>query len=170
MLPLNDAERVYVSIGEDFGASVLSAALLLQMGVKRITARAVSKLHQSILEAMGIGNIILPEVYVADLLSNEAEFPHLKGFYSVTDDVKFVESIVPPVIAGQSIEAVDFPRTFGLQILGVKRPETSKNIIGKKTVIYELLSPDAKLVIQSEDLLLLYGGLSSLKKFKKQFG
>src|SRR5690606_40633871 len=53
-LPLKDTDVVVIGIGEDFGASVMATALFKQMNVKRIIGRAMSPLHQKVLEAIGV--------------------------------------------------------------------------------------------------------------------
>ena len=48
LLPLKNMDIVIVAIGEDFGASLKTVALLKKNGVKHIYARAIDNLHQSI--------------------------------------------------------------------------------------------------------------------------
>ena len=57
-LPLKDADLNIVSLGKDAGASILTVAILKQNGAKRIIVRAISTLHKTVLEAMGITEII----------------------------------------------------------------------------------------------------------------
>ena len=45
VLPLRNVDLVIVAIGENFGASIKTVALLRQAGVKHIYARAIDKLH-----------------------------------------------------------------------------------------------------------------------------
>jgi len=169
MLPLKDADTVFVTMGENFGASILSVALLRQRGVKKLVARATSKLHKTILEALGVDQVIVPEDFAADLLVNEAEFPSMQGSYVVNETHRFVESLTPGILQTQTIGAIDFSTTFGLQLVGIKRPTAEKNFLGVKTLRYDVLSPDSETILQKEDILLLYGNMSSLKKFWKEF-
>lgn len=48
-LPLRECDYAVVAIGEDFGASVMTTALLKKAGVKRIVSRAIDALHLSLL-------------------------------------------------------------------------------------------------------------------------
>lgn len=50
VLPLRNVDVVIVAIGENFGASVRTVALLKKSGVKCLYARAIDKLHEAILE------------------------------------------------------------------------------------------------------------------------
>ena len=46
VLPLSNVDMVIVAIGENFGASIRTVALLKKAGVKHIFARAIDKLHE----------------------------------------------------------------------------------------------------------------------------
>src|SRR5690606_22931815 len=60
-LPLKDCDAVIVAIGEDEGATLMTTALVKQLGVKRIIGRVVSDLQRTIMEAMQIDEYIMPE-------------------------------------------------------------------------------------------------------------
>ena len=49
VLPLKNVDLVIVTIGENFGASIKTVALLRKMGVRNIYARAIDELHRAIL-------------------------------------------------------------------------------------------------------------------------
>lgn len=65
VLPLKNVDLVIVAIGENFGASVKTVALLKKMGVRHIYARAIDRLHESILQGFGIDRILTPEQHAA---------------------------------------------------------------------------------------------------------
>ena len=60
-LPLKAVDLVIVAIGENFGASVKTVAILRKLGVKAIYARAVDDIHQTILEGFKVDRILIPE-------------------------------------------------------------------------------------------------------------
>ena len=55
-----------VAIGHDIEASILAASVLLELGVPRVWAKAVSARHGQILERIGVHRVVFPE---ADRLS-----------------------------------------------------------------------------------------------------
>src|SRR5690606_15016867 len=65
-LPLKECDVVMVCIGEDEGANILATALMKQSKVKRLISRAVSPLHETILEAMQVDEIVHPEEETAE--------------------------------------------------------------------------------------------------------
>ena len=60
VLPLKTVDLVIVAIGENFGASVKTVALLRKLGVKRIYARAVDDIHETILQGFKVDRILTP--------------------------------------------------------------------------------------------------------------
>jgi len=60
-LPLKNTDMAVVCGGSDEGESLLITAMLKKRGVQKITVRSITDLHESVLEAMGITEIIHPE-------------------------------------------------------------------------------------------------------------
>ena len=60
LLPIKNVDLAIVAIGENFGASIRTVALLKKLNVKHIYARAVDTLHESILEGLDIDRILTP--------------------------------------------------------------------------------------------------------------
>ena len=72
-LPLKDADLSIVTLGKDIGASILTVAILKQNGANRIIARAISDLHKTVLEAMGISEIVQLEKEYAEFFATKTE-------------------------------------------------------------------------------------------------
>lgn len=85
-LPLRDLDCAIVAIGQSVESSLRVVAALKELQVKRICARALDTTHRSILAAMNIKHIFIPETYAAYLYASmvtkdsfnvEDEFPGL---------------------------------------------------------------------------------------------
>ena len=74
VLPLNSVDVVIVAIGENFGASIRVVALLKQMKVEHIYARAIDLVHRSVLEAFSLDRILTPEEDAARSLVRLLDF------------------------------------------------------------------------------------------------
>ena len=74
-LPLDEMDCAIVSIGQEMDHSLRVVAALKELGIAKIYARAIDPVHQSILRAMNIQKIFIPECYAArvfaDKLSNK---------------------------------------------------------------------------------------------------
>lgn len=64
-LPLDEIDCAVVTIGQSMDYSLRAVSALKRLNVKRIYARAIDDTHRSILGAMGITYIFIPEVYAA---------------------------------------------------------------------------------------------------------
>lgn len=68
-LPLDDIDCTVVAIGQSMDASLRTVAALKELGVKNIYARAIDQTHRSILAAMSLKLILMPECYAARQLA-----------------------------------------------------------------------------------------------------
>jgi trk system potassium uptake protein len=58
---LGDFNRVVVAIGNDLEASILTTALLAELGIRDIWAKAISRQQATILERIGAHHVVFPE-------------------------------------------------------------------------------------------------------------
>lgn len=64
-LPLDEIDCAIVAIGQSMGNSLRTVATLKELGVAKVYARAIDQTHQSIMRAMNIQKIFIPEQYAA---------------------------------------------------------------------------------------------------------
>jgi len=82
-LPIKDADAIIVAIGEDVGASVVITALAKQMKAKRILCRAISEIHNTILQSIGVDLVLRPEQDSANRLAAVIDLPSVeRAFWS----------------------------------------------------------------------------------------
>lgn len=70
-LPLNEIDCAIVAIGQSMDFSLRAVAALKELSVKNIYARALDDTHRSILKAMDIKKIFIPESYAAKILAQK---------------------------------------------------------------------------------------------------
>ena len=70
-LPLTDIDCTVVAIGQSMDQSLRTVAALKGLGVENIYARALDSVHKSILEAMNISKIFIPESYAAKIFAEK---------------------------------------------------------------------------------------------------
>lgn len=68
-LPLDEVDCVIVSIGQSMDCSLRIVAILKELKVKLIYARALDLTHKSILTAMNIQKIFIPESMAAEIIA-----------------------------------------------------------------------------------------------------
>ena len=72
-LPLSEMECAIVCIGQSMDNSLRTVAALKELGVEKVYARAIDATHQSILQAMQIKEIFIPEEYSARIFADKLE-------------------------------------------------------------------------------------------------
>lgn len=70
-LPLDEIDCAVVAIGQSMDYSLRAVAALKELSVKRVYARALDKTHKSILGAMNIQKIFMPESYAARIFADK---------------------------------------------------------------------------------------------------
>jgi len=163
-LPLKECDYAIVTIGEDFGGSVMTTALLKQAGVKKLVSRAINPLHYKVIEALGVDHILQPEHDAASRFADSILFSGLSNSFDVTDDYKIIEAILPERYDGMLLSEVDFTNRHSLLVLTVIRTEESKSIFGqtqRRKRSLGLPSADQKLL--KGDLIVLFGKLKNIE-------
>ena len=169
-LPLNDCDYIVVSIGEDIGASITSTALMKKHSKGNVIGRAISPIHETILETMGVKKIIHPEASFAKELANQL---CLKGaFKTMLLDKQFeiAEVPLPSKFVGKSIMNGNFRKTYSLNIITILREGEITLLGGKKSVdhcVMGVVSPETEL--KKNDILVLFGKNKDIEAFVEKY-
>ena len=159
LLPLKNMDIVIVAIGEDFGASLKTVALLKKNGVKHIYARAIDNLHQSILEAFNLERILTPEKRAANDLTLELSLNTQCSTFNITK--------APEKFVGHSYRSINFSR-FGLVLISAVRKVTENNLLGLSSSREEILDLERKSMeekIASRDEIIVMGTRKNITDF-----
>jgi trk system potassium uptake protein len=70
-LGVHEMREAVVAIGQDREASILVTALLSELGVGRIWAKALSEAHGRILERVGATRVVFPEAEMGRIVAND---------------------------------------------------------------------------------------------------
>ncbi|MCI9606628.1 MAG: TrkA family potassium uptake protein [Muribaculaceae bacterium] len=130
VLPLKNVDLVIVAIGENFGASIRTVALLKKMGVAHIYARAIDKLHESILEGFDIDRILTPEQRAAEDLVHEMALGSEIESLKIDDNSYVLKFTVPDYFVGMRYSSLDLDRSYGMDLIAVTRLTAGRNMLG----------------------------------------
>lgn len=70
-LPLDEIDCAIVAIGQSMDSSLRAVALLKELKMTPIYARALDLTHKSILKAMNIEKIFIPESFAAEIIAEK---------------------------------------------------------------------------------------------------
>ena len=157
-VPLKDADKVVVAIGENEGAAIITAAIIKKICDVKIISRALSPIHDTVLEAMGIHSIIHPEQDSADRLTKQINFKSTLENYQLDNNYTISEVKAKPEFFGKTLRELDSIDKYHLNLITIIRQIEKKNLIGKKTIIKETIgrtTPDT--VVLENDILVVFG-------------
>lgn len=166
VLPFQEADVVIVAIGENFGASIKTVALLKNLKIEKIYARAINQVHKSVLEAFNIERILTPEEDAARLLVQMLDFGKNVEVFKIDNEYAVIKFMVPDRLEGYFVNKLALQEEFRLKIIGLKRARTVINSIGISITEHDLpnaLVSDEK--IQRQDELICYGRYADFRKF-----
>ena len=170
VLPLNNVDLVIVSIGENFGASIKTVALLKKMGVKHIYARAIDKIHESILEGFNIDRIITPEQRAAADLTHEMELGTDVTSIKIDSQNYILKFKAPSFLIGTPYRDLSLEASFGLSLIAVTRLADKRNVIGvthPEPALIDISGPDIK--IEDGDELTVFGSQKSYRDLYRHY-
>lgn len=164
-LPLAESDIVLVAIGEDLGASVLITALLKKYNVKRIVSRAISPIHKTILEAIGVIEILNPEEDSAERFVTKINLKNVIDSLNISEEYAVMEILIPQKYVGIKVAEADLRKKYNINILTIKQ-DIEKHILSKniyETKIIGVISPEY--IFQANDILIIFGHVADIKKW-----
>lgn len=164
-LPLKDTDIAFVCIGEDDRASIMTSALLKQLKAKRIIGRAVSVLQQTVLEAMGIKEIVHPERESAERMAKVFDIDGVIDSLNIAGDHDIVEVKVPELFIGKTIQELNLRERYNVLVVTIIKIKKTTNLLGQLNEIKEaqgVVGPETE--IKQNDILVLYGNIKDIKK------
>lgn len=151
-LGVDEAEYVVVAIGDSIEASLLTASLVLSLGVKRLWAKAVSDAHGRILEQIGVHHVVHPEREIGRRVAHLLR-ARLQDYIELGGGYALVRTTPPPAVIGRPIREVHVRRNFGVTVIAAKGQDGDwKDVTGDT-------------VLAAGDEILLTGPIAKAERF-----
>lgn len=162
---IQDVDAVVVAIGKDFEALLLTTVYCLELGVKRVMARANNPQQHMILKKVGVHEVLLPELEVGRVVAERLLNPSLLSFIQLPDNYEIAEIKTPPEIANRTLQDINLRNKYKLNLITLKREfEVEKN--GVKTVEEHIVGvPGSDTVILKTDTIVVFGTTKDIERF-----
>ncbi|PPK86040.1 trk system potassium uptake protein TrkA [Neolewinella xylanilytica] len=168
-LPLRDTDVVVIAIGENQGANIMATALFKNLQAKRLISRAINPLHQRVLEAIGVDEIVHPEEETAERWAKKLCMTNVVDSFELSEDFSIVEVKVPEELVGKRIGEIEFRNKFNLLVLTtIKRTEV-KALLGKKRqedTVQGVAGPNV--LLEEGDIVVIFGAKRDLRRFTNE--
>jgi len=160
-----------VAIGEHREANILVSALLRELGLPRIVARATSPLHARILTAVGVHKVISPEEdYGAQLADTLVSSVTLERF-PLAEGILVAELPVHPNMVGRTLRDLSLRERFGVNVVALRakrRTVDDEGQIQEKTEVTSFPEPD--LALSEGTVLVVIGPEGAIDALTEAFG
>lgn len=165
-LPLANTDVAIVCIGEDEGANIMTTATLKNLNVKRLISRSMNALHENVLQAIGVSEIVRPEEETAERWAKKLNFKNVVDSFELTQNYSIVEVVVPDSLVGKTIEEISLRENYNVLILTIIRHQEKNSLIGKTQMVPKVLGiPAPDTTLEENDYLVIYGENNDIKKF-----
>ena len=167
-LPLANTDIFIVCIGENEGENLMTTALLKKMQVKRLISRSVSTLHENVLEAMGITEIVRPEIETADRWALKLSNSKYVNLFEITKEFRIVELVVPANMVGRTVMNINFNKIYNVIVFTKLKQVSEVNKLGvNRTIIKAGEIVTANTRIEENDILVVYGHRDDIQRMLK---
>lgn len=162
-LPLENTDMVIVCIGEERGVSVIVTAIFKNLGAKKLISRSTDSIHENILKALGVHDIVKPEEESAERWAKRLCLTGIVDSFDLNPYHSVVEVKTPAAFEGKTVEEIGFRENYNVLLLTLIKPE-KKGILGKNPGGRITGIPDPGTRIEEEDILVIYGKSKDLQK------
>ncbi|MDN3018768.1 TrkA family potassium uptake protein [Paenibacillus sp. BSR1-1] len=150
---IRNFDNVIVAIGNDIQASILSVLLLKELGVKKVIAKALNKLHGQVLKKVGADWVVFPERDMGIRVAHHLLSPNVLNFIEISKDYSVEEVKIPDRMVEKTLREIDLRAEYNISVIAI-RHDNEINISP---------SPDKK--ISYGDVLVVIGENRDLERF-----
>ncbi|MBK7093594.1 MAG: TrkA family potassium uptake protein [Saprospiraceae bacterium] len=167
-LPLKDTDVVIVAIGEDQGANVMVTAIFKNLQVKRLISRAINPLHENVLQAIGVHEIVHPEEETAERWAKKLCLRGVVDSFELSDEYSIVEANVPYRYSGRTIQDINIREKHNLLVLATIEKTSIVSKVGKEKIVAKVQGvATPSTILNVDDIMVLFGANSDINKFLK---
>jgi trk system potassium uptake protein TrkA len=155
-LGIRNFDCAVVAIGDDIQASILTAIVLKDLGVKTVVAKALSDLHGKVLNKLGVDRIIYPERDMGIRVAHQLVSPNLLDYIELSKDYTIVELSVPKKLCGVTIKELDPRAKYGCSVVAINRKDGI------------IIAPTADDFVNENDIMVIIGTNEQIEKFERE--
>jgi trk system potassium uptake protein TrkA len=153
-LGVHEFDRAVVGVGTDIEASILSASVLLTLGVPHVWSKAISAAHARILTQIGVHHVVRPEHDMGKRVAHLVR-GRMLDYIEFDDGYAIVKTRPPARIHGVPLGQTHIRSQFGVTIVGVKRAGS------------DFTHATAETVVEPGDLIIVSGPRERVERFSE---
>lgn len=135
-LGISEIDSAVVAIGSDVEASVLTVITLVEAGVTRIYAKAITRKHGKILQNIGATHVIYPEYVMGQRVAHMVT-GGVKDYLEFEDGFAIVRTYAPRETWDITLAESAVRSTYRVTVVGIKRTGEDFTYAVPETVVHE---------------------------------
>jgi len=163
---VTDIDVAIVSIGDNKEASILTTALLKNLNVPYIIARALSDIHAQVLKQVGANEVIILEIEEGKRLANHLLAPDVLDIISVSKNQSIAEIRVSNNFKGKTLPQLALRKKFNINVISIKRTTMVIDDAGNPVQEEIVLNPEPEEILQQDDIIVVLGREKDIEKLK----
>lgn len=148
---VSNFDAAIVAIGSDLQSSILTTALLKELGAKYIISKAQNDLHAKVLMTVGANRVIFPERDMAIRVANNLASHNIIDSIQLSGDYSIMETNIPEKWIGKTISDLAIRSKYRVNILAVRKGDELN------------ISPGADYIFKDDDIVSIMGKNKDLK-------
>lgn len=157
-LGISNMDAVVVSIGSNLEASVMATLLSKEIGVKRILAKAQTKLHGRLLKKIGADRIIYPEIEMGNRVAHNLTSKNILDYIELSPEFSIIELNALEKWVGKSLKTLRLRNKYGVNVIAIKKGEKIN------------ISPRSEDTIEEGDIIIIIGSLEDINNIEMRVG
>lgn len=163
-LPYKEADAVIIAIGENVGASIMVTAIFKQLNVKRLISRSINDVHETVIKAIGVSEIVHPEEDSAERMAKRLQMKNVLDSLDLSEDYNVIEVKSPNRYVGMSLQETNLRKEFNVSVITIIREVERMNMFGNKSTIRKVAGVvKGETIIQDGDILVLFGASKDIQ-------
>ncbi|MGO1489279.1 MAG: potassium channel family protein [Arachnia sp.] len=151
-LSVHEFDRAVIGIGQDLESSILTASVVLDLGVSNVWAKAVTASHGRILDRLGVHHVVRPEHDMGKRVAHLVR-GRMLDYMEFDDGYAIVKTRPPKSMCGLSLGESTVRTQYGVTVVGVK---TAGNGFTHAT---------AATTVSVDDLIIVAGTARDVERF-----
>lgn len=159
---LDKVDAAVVAIGQNFEANILTTAMLKELGVPKVIARASNATQKRILELIGADQVIFPEDAIGMRVAQSLLSSRIVDMTTLFEGLSVAEVVVPKGLVGKKIGEIKFRQKYRCNIVVIRRKVDETDFAADAKRYNVLPEPDD--TIHLGDILVVVGDEKDIEK------
>ena len=144
-LSVHEFDRAVIGIGTDLESSILTASVLLDLGIPNVWAKAVTSSHSRILTRLGVHHVVRPEHDMGKRVAHLVR-GRMLDYIEFDDGFAMVKTAPPSFLLGKRLGETTLRSQHRVTVVAIKRAGEGFTYATAETVI----SPGDTIIVSGQ--------------------